>query len=41
MMKELKDITEEAYQDCFNKWKHCGDKCVRWVGEYFEGDPDT
>ena len=34
--KELKGIKKEAYLDCFRKW----DKCVRWQGEYFEGDPD-
>lgn len=39
--RELKAITKEAYQDCFNKWKHRWDKCVRWGGEYFEGDPDV
>ena len=30
-------VTKEAYQDCFKKWKHRWDKCVRWRGEYFEG----
>ena len=38
--KELKGIKEEAYLDCFGKWKHRWDKCVHWEGEYFEGDPD-
>ena len=38
--KELKGIKKEAYRDCFHKWKHRWDKCVRWEGEYFEGDPD-
>ena len=38
--KELKGIKKEACLDCFSKWKHCWDKCVRWEGEYFEGDPD-
>ena len=38
--KELKGIKKEAYLDCFRKWKHRWDKCVRWEGEYFEGDPD-
>ena len=31
--KELKGM--ETYLDCFRK-----DKCVRWEGEYFEGDSD-
>ena len=39
-MKELKGIKKEAYLDCFRKWKHHWDKCVRWEEEYFEGDPD-
>ena len=38
--KELKGINKQAYLDCFRKWKHRWDKCVRWEGEYFEGDPD-
>ena len=38
--KELKGIKTEAYLDCFRKEKHRWDKCVRWEGEYFEGDPD-
>ena len=38
--KELKGIKKEAYLDYFRKWKHCWDKCVRWEGEYSEGDPD-
>ena len=38
--KELKGIKKEACLDCFRKWKHRWDKCVRWEGEYFEGDPD-
>lgn len=39
--KELKVVTKEALQDCFIKWKHRWDKCVRWEGEYFEGDLDV
>ena len=38
--KELKGIKKEARLDCFRKWKRRWDKCVRWEGEYFEGDPD-
>ena len=38
--KKLKSIKKEAYLDCFRKWKHRWDTCVRWDGEYFEGDPD-
>ena len=39
-MKELKTITNEAYQGCFKKWKHRWDKCVRWEEKYLEGDLD-
>ena len=38
--KGLKGIKKEAYLNCFRKWKHRRDKCVRWEGEYYEGDPD-
>ena len=38
--KELKGIKKEAYLDCFRKRNHRWDMCVRWEGEYFEGDPD-
>ena len=38
--KELKGIKKEACSDCLRKWKHRWDRCVRWEGEYFEGDPD-
>ena len=36
--KELKAIIKEAYQDYFKKWKYLWDKCMRWGGEYFEGN---
>lgn len=36
----LKDISKEAIQDCFAKWKHRWEKCVNSGGEYFEGDKD-
>ena len=39
-MKELKGTKKEVYLDCFRKWKHRWDKCVRWEEKYFEGDPD-
>lgn len=32
--KELKDLTKEAFQDHFKKWKHCWGKCVRQGEEY-------
>ena len=38
--KGLKGIKKEAYLYCFRKWKHRRDKCVRWEGEYYDGDPD-
>jgi len=38
--KELMDVTKEAFQDCFQEWKHRWNKCVRRGGQYFEGDPD-
>ena len=38
--KGLKGNKKEGYLNCFRKWKHPWDKCVRWEGKYFEGDSD-
>ena len=35
--KNLKAIAKEEYQDCFKKWKHRLDKCVRWEESIFKG----
>ncbi|CAK9818121.1 Histone-lysine N-methyltransferase SETMAR [Anthophora quadrimaculata] len=34
----LKNVPEEAYQDCMVKWKHRWNECMNRGGEYFEGD---
>ena len=35
--KELKTITESAYQKCFKDWKKRWHKCIISKGDYFEG----
>ena len=34
----LKGITLQEFQDCFEKWKTCLDRCTASNGQYFEGD---
>jgi hypothetical protein len=36
--KELRNLTEEAFQKCFQQWKKRWAKCVEAQGAYFEGD---
>jgi len=33
----LKEIPEDAFQECFQAWKRRMEKCVRAQGEYIEG----
>ena len=35
---QLKTLCRESFQNCFAKWQERRDKCIRSVGEYFEGD---
>jgi transposase len=37
-MKELRSLSEEAFQKCFQQWKERWAKCVESQGAYFEGD---
>ncbi|KAG5885734.1 hypothetical protein JTB14_000656 [Gonioctena quinquepunctata] len=36
--KQLKSLTPEDFQECFEQWKQRWDKCIATHGEYFEGD---
>jgi hypothetical protein len=36
--RQLLAILKKEFSDCFEKWKERWDKCVRFQGEYFEGD---
>jgi hypothetical protein len=36
--KELRSLSEEAFQKCFQQWKEHWAKCVESQGAYFEGD---
>ena len=35
----LNTLKKENFQECFQKWKHCWNRCVQSQGDYFEGDP--
>jgi hypothetical protein len=35
---ELRGISKEAYQDCFQKWQRRWERCINVGGEYVEGD---
>jgi hypothetical protein len=34
----LNTLTKKDFQDAFQKWQKCWDRCVRSQGDYFEGD---
>jgi transposase len=36
--KELRNLSKEAFQECFRQWKECWAKCVESQRAYFEGD---
>jgi hypothetical protein len=36
--RQLMAIPKNEFSDYFEKWKERCDKCVRFQGEYFEGD---
>jgi hypothetical protein len=36
----LNTLTEHNFQDAFNKWQKCWERCIRVKGDYFEGDDD-
>jgi histone-lysine N-methyltransferase SETMAR len=37
-MEELKGITLQEFQNCFEKWKTRLDRCIASNGQYSEGD---
>jgi len=37
-IRELRTITESAFQKAFQQWKKCWERCVASRGNYFEGD---
>jgi hypothetical protein len=36
--RELRAITESAFQEAFQKWKKSLERCIASRGDYFEGD---
>ena len=37
-IRELRAITESAFQEAFQDWKKCCEWCIASRGDYFEGD---
>ena len=37
-IRELRAITESAFQEGFQQWKKCWEQCIASRGDYFEGD---
>jgi len=37
-IQDLRTIPQNTFQDAFQKWKKCWERCIKSGGEYFEGD---
>jgi hypothetical protein len=37
-IRELRAITESAFQEAFQQWKKCWERCIASRGDYFEED---
>jgi hypothetical protein len=37
-IRELRAITESAFQEAFQQWKKRWERCIASRGSYFEGD---
>jgi hypothetical protein len=37
-MRELRAITESAFQEAFQQWKKRWERCIVSTGDYFEGE---
>jgi len=37
-IRELRALTESAFQEAFQDWKKCCEWCIASRGDYFEGD---
>jgi hypothetical protein len=37
-IRELRAITESAFQEAFQQWKKRWERCIASRGDYFEGD---
>ena len=38
MAEAIKGVKTDKFQNCFEQWKKCLDRCIASNGEYFEGD---
>ena len=38
LIQDLCAIPQNMFQDTFQKWKKCWERCIKSGGEYFEGD---
>jgi len=38
VIRELRTITESAFQEAFQQWKKCWERCITSRGDYFKGD---
>jgi hypothetical protein len=36
-IRELRTVTESAFQEAFQQWKKCWERCIASRGDYFEG----
>jgi hypothetical protein len=36
-IRELRAITESAFQEAFQQWKKRWERCIASIGDYFEG----
>jgi hypothetical protein len=37
-IRELRAITESAFEEAFKKWKKRSERCITSTGDYFEED---
>jgi hypothetical protein len=37
-IRELRAITESAFQEAFQQWKKCWERCIASRNDYFEGN---
>jgi hypothetical protein len=36
--RELRTVTVSAFQEAFQQWKKCWERCIASIEDYFEGD---
>jgi len=38
VIRELRAVTEREFQEAFQQWKKCWERCIASRGDYFKGD---